>query len=124
MTRVTVTPVSGSPFNVDTNAGEIVTALAQQSTGYVIVHDDQSRTVLNMRNVVALSYGAPRAEQLGPKEEVEPTRGEKMIPDPDTNADPDRTVDQLKEALDKAGIDHSSAKVKADFQKLVKDNNL
>lgn len=65
---------------------------------------------------------AEEPESDAPTEEPAPPV--KMIPDPDPQADPDRTVAQLKEALDKAGVEYPSDARKADLQELARTNNV
>lgn len=147
MTPVKLTIISGAELTIEADGGDLVTALAQQVPAHLIPGENGQRRVLNMRNVVALEYtvevpAEPAAEEPAPEapaepqaasenpqepapaEEPAPKREVKMIPDPDQNADPDRTVAQLKEALDARGIEYDSKALKADLQKLANDNDV
>lgn len=110
MTQVKLTLITGEKVNIKTdNPGEYVTALQQQFPAQLVSDPaDKRRRFVNMRNVADLEYN------------TEPEEGV----DPDPNADPDRTVAQLKEALDAKGVEYDPKALKADLQKLATEHGV
>lgn len=109
MTQVKLTLITGEKVNIKTdNPGEYVTALQQQFPAQLVTDPaDKRRRFVNMRNVADLEYSTE------PEEE-----------DADPNADPDRNVAQLKEALDAGGIKYDPKALKADLQKLATEHGV
>lgn len=88
-------------------------ALGQQSPAHVVALPDRVLR-LNMRQVVALETPVdPPAPEPAP--EPEPAAQ-------DTPPTDDRTVDELKAALDAAGVEYPSTARKAELQELAKTN--
>lgn len=108
-------------------ADALVQALAAQTPAHPVPLDDGSVLHLNTRQVIGLAVDdAPTdVPQSGSAEEAPAEQPEvKMIPDPDPEHDPDRTVAQLKEALDKAGVDYPSGALKAELQELAREHGV
>lgn len=107
MKRVTILLTSGQSITEDTvNGNELPTALAQSNPAFpLIMAKDGSTMHLNMRQVVGVSV-----------EDVED--------EPEAPAEDTRTVAELKEALDGAGVEYASDARKADLQELAKANGL
>lgn len=111
MTTVKLTHAGGT-LDLDCDAGLLLAAMSVNDPAYLIVHDDQSRTVINTRNLVAIAYipddSLPPVE-IAPQDEVEA----------DT-----RTKAELTEALDAAGIEYDKGALKADLQQLAADHKV
>ena len=89
-------------------------ALGQQLPAHVVALPDRVLR-LNMRQVVALETPVD-----APAPEPEPAP-EAQVQDPPAE---DRTVDELKAALDVAGVEYPSTARKADLQELARQNNV
>ena len=116
--EVTVTPEA---------ADALVQALAAQTPAHPVLLDDGSVLHLNTRQVIGLAVDdAPTEVSQSDSAEEAPAEQPtvKMIPDPDPQADPDRTVAQLKEALDTAEVEYPSGALKAELQELARANNV
>lgn len=122
MKSLTIQYTDGSheSYNVeDGRAGEAVSALSSQNPAFPLVIG-QATVHINMRQVCSVAVG--EAEKKAEPEPDQPSQ--KMIPDPDPNADPDRTVAQLKEALDAAQVEYPADARKADLQKLATEHGV
>lgn len=91
--------------------------LAQEPNHALRLDEDGSVLHLNCRQVIAWAE-----EDAGEDEEAE--EPQKMVPDPDPSNDPDRTVAQLKDALDAAEVEYPSNAVKADLQTLAREHKV
>ena len=89
-------------------------ALAQQSPAHVVALPERVLR-LNMRQVVAIETPAD-----APAPEPEP----EAAPEPEPTPAPDRTVDELKAALDAAGIEHPSGARKAELVELAQTHGV
>lgn len=96
-------------------------AMTAQEPNYSVLCDDGSIVHLNCRTVETWSESAGDGQ---PQTEDEAEPEQKMIPDADPAHDPDRTVAQLKEALDAAEVEYPSGAVKAELQELARKNKV
>lgn len=96
-------------------------AMTAQEPNHSLRLDDGSTLHVNTRNLVA--WAEDDAEDDGENDEAEQPQ-QKMIPDADPEHDPDRTVAQLKDALDAGKIEYPSGAVKAELQALAREHNV
>lgn len=95
---------------------------AQEPNWPLRIPEDDSVVWLNCRQVVAWSEEDAGEEPAAAEPTPEPEQ--KMIPDADPASDPDRTVAQLKDALDAAEVEYPSGAVKAELQTLAREHNV
>lgn len=112
---------------VEPAVADAVVAAFRAQDCTTIPMDDGSVLHLNTRQVAGIAVedadeDTPTDDQT--EADADDTPPQKMIPDPDPNADPDRTVAQLKEALDAAKVEYPGDARKADLQQLATEHGV
>lgn len=105
--------VSNEPLELeltDAQFEDLKLAMQSRNPAHEVQYADGRRIIINTLTGATIT--------------AEPSRVTKTIPDPDPGADPDRTVAQLKEALDAAGVEYASDARKADLQDLAKQHDV
>lgn len=97
-------------------------AMTAQEPNYSVLCEDGSILHLNCRTVETWSESAGDGQPQTEDQAEQPKQ--KMIPDADPEHDPDRTVAQLKDALDAADVEYPSGAVKAELQQLAREHKV
>lgn len=106
MKRLSITHTGGDNLVFDVpDLGDFPSAVARQDASWPLTLDDGSTLYMNTRHVVAWT-----AEDVSQSDSEEPE---------DT-----RTVAELKEALDKAGVEYDGKALKAELLELAKTNEV